>query len=110
MTSQGIRLLTETVRPHHERDPVAFAGSIGFDADPWQARVLRSQSKRIILNCSRQVGKSTITALMAQNSFGRYGTPGTCCSTTGRRAASGMSAPTLSRTTCSRSSFRIVAG
>jgi hypothetical protein len=33
--------------------------------DPWQARVLRSERRQIILNCSRQAGKSTISALLA---------------------------------------------
>ncbi len=46
-------------------DPVAFAKSVGVDADPWQARVLRSKAKRILLNCCRQAGKSTTFALRA---------------------------------------------
>ena len=33
--------------------------------DPWQRRVLESESNRILLNCSRQTGKSTVTALLA---------------------------------------------
>lgn len=33
--------------------------------DPWQAEVLRSSSKRILLNCSRQSGKSTTTSILA---------------------------------------------
>lgn len=37
----------------------------GARPDAWQARVLRSQSRRIILNCSRQSGKSTSTAALA---------------------------------------------
>jgi len=38
---------------------------LGLDPDPWQAEVLRSDAKRILLNCSRQSGKSTITAALA---------------------------------------------
>ena len=38
---------------------------MGFTPDPWQTEVLRSDSKRILLNCSRQSGKSTVTAIMA---------------------------------------------
>jgi phage FluMu gp28-like protein len=38
---------------------------LGLAADPLQARVLRTQSRRGILNCSRQWGKSTITAAKA---------------------------------------------
>jgi phage FluMu gp28-like protein len=38
---------------------------LGFEADATQARVLRSRSKRVILNCTRQWGKSTVTAAKA---------------------------------------------
>mgnify|MGYP000014573831 CR=1 FL=1 len=46
-------------------DPVCFARKLGFEPDPWQAEVLRSPAKRIILNCCRQSGKSTVAALLA---------------------------------------------
>jgi hypothetical protein len=47
-------------------DPATWAAKrLGFDPDPWQAEVLRSDSKRILLNCSRQSGKSTITSALA---------------------------------------------
>jgi len=46
-------------------NPVIFAQSLGVELDPWQEDVLRSDSKRIILNCARQSGKSTITAILA---------------------------------------------
>lgn len=46
-------------------DPVAFAERAGIVPDPWQADVLRSDAKRLLLNCSRQSGKSTTTALLA---------------------------------------------
>ncbi|MFZ0926530.1 MAG: terminase large subunit [Halobacteriota archaeon] len=45
--------------------PVVFAQSLHIDPDPWQKTVLNSTSNRILLNCSRQSGKSTITAIMA---------------------------------------------
>jgi hypothetical protein len=38
---------------------------LGFKPDPWQAELLRSNSKRLLLNCSRQSGKSTATAILA---------------------------------------------
>jgi hypothetical protein len=38
---------------------------LGFDADPTQARVLLSSSRRGLLNCTRQWGKSTVTAAKA---------------------------------------------
>ena len=46
-------------------DPVIFASRAGIEPDIWQARVLRSPSSRLLLNCSRQSGKSTVTALLA---------------------------------------------
>lgn len=46
-------------------DPVAFSEYIGITPDPWQADVLRSEHKRMLLNCSRQSGKSTTTAIKA---------------------------------------------
>ncbi len=46
-------------------DPVAFAEErLNFQPDPWQAKVKRSSSKRMLLNCSRQAGKSTASAIM----------------------------------------------
>ena len=50
----------------HALDPVAFAEDrLGFVPDPWQARVLRSRASWILLNCCRQSGKSTTTAVVA---------------------------------------------
>ncbi len=46
-------------------DPVAFARAAGIEPDDWQADVLRSSASRMLLNCSRQSGKSTITAALA---------------------------------------------
>lgn len=47
-------------------DPVYWTKhAFGFEPDPWQADVLRSRSPRILLNCSRQSGKSTVCALLA---------------------------------------------
>ena len=45
--------------------PVVFARSLGIEPDPWQQEVLRSDSKRIILNCARQTGKSSVAAILA---------------------------------------------
>jgi len=50
----------------HALDPAAWAADrLDLDADPWQARVLRSDASRVLLNCSRQSGKSTVTAVIA---------------------------------------------
>jgi hypothetical protein len=38
---------------------------LGFPPDPLQARVLETKAKRVVLNCSRQWGKSTVTATKA---------------------------------------------
>jgi hypothetical protein len=47
-------------------DRVAFAREVlEFVADPWQEVALRSSARRIILNCNRQWGKSTIAAIRA---------------------------------------------
>lgn len=47
-------------------DAVTFARErLGFRPNEQQAAVLRARSKRVILNCSRQWGKSTVTAARA---------------------------------------------
>jgi hypothetical protein len=46
-------------------DRVEFARSVGLEADDWQREVLRSEKTRILLNCCRQSGKSTIAAVIA---------------------------------------------
>lgn len=47
-------------------DPVAFAERAGLtDPDEWQIQALRSNAPRILMNCCRQSGKSTISALKA---------------------------------------------
>ena len=46
-------------------DPARLAIQAGIEPDDWQARVLRSAAPRLLLDCSRQSGKSTVTALLA---------------------------------------------
>jgi hypothetical protein len=46
-------------------DPVLLAEAAGLQPDPWQRDVLRSAAPRVWLNCTRQAGKSTMTALLA---------------------------------------------
>jgi Terminase large subunit, T4likevirus-type, N-terminal len=46
-------------------DRVAFAEALGIIPDGWQEDLLRSHSERILLNCSRQSGKSTMSAVIA---------------------------------------------
>jgi hypothetical protein len=50
----------------HSLDPVAFARErLRFLPDPTQSIVLASRSNQVILNCTRQWGKSTLTAAQA---------------------------------------------
>lgn len=46
-------------------DPVRFAGGLGFAAEGWQSRLLRSRAARALVACSRQVGKSTTVGYRA---------------------------------------------
>jgi hypothetical protein len=46
-------------------DRVAFAEELGITPDGWQRDLLRSDSDRILLNCCRQSGKSTMAAVIA---------------------------------------------
>jgi hypothetical protein len=46
-------------------DPALIMHDLSLIPDPWQARLLRSRSPRILLLCSRQLGKSTATACLA---------------------------------------------
>jgi hypothetical protein len=47
-------------------DPLFFAHhSLSFVPDTWQERVLSWQGKKLLLNCCRQSGKSTTTAILA---------------------------------------------
>ncbi len=48
-------------------DPVRLSQQAGITPDPWQADVLRSTSPRLLLNCSRQSGKSTTVATLAMH-------------------------------------------
>jgi terminase large subunit-like protein len=48
-------------------DPVQMAKGAGLELDPWQARLARSQAKKILVNCSRQTGKSTTVSAIADH-------------------------------------------
>src|SRR5215211_4360994 len=48
-------------------DRVSFAQKSGLDPDPWQRDLLESSSDRVLLNCCRQSGKSTMTAIVARH-------------------------------------------
>ena len=47
-------------------DRVAFARAVGIEKpDRWQENLLRSEASRVLLNCCRQSGKSTTSAVLA---------------------------------------------
>ena len=46
-------------------DPVELARATGVEPDPWQRDLLRSAAPRVLLNCCRQAGKSTMAAMLA---------------------------------------------
>jgi hypothetical protein len=48
-------------------DPVYMSQRAGIIPDPWQERLLSSPSNRILVNCSRQSGKSTTTGTLAMH-------------------------------------------
>jgi predicted phage terminase large subunit-like protein len=60
MISENIRSLRLSL------DPVLWAQeTFGLELDPWQIDAMRSRDKRMLFNCSRQSGKSTIAAIKA---------------------------------------------
>src|ERR671911_387326 len=44
---------------------VAFAREVGLEPDRWQEDLLHSTATRILLNCARQSGKSTVAGVLA---------------------------------------------
>jgi hypothetical protein len=46
-------------------DRAAFAQQIGIEPDDWQRDLLRSSADRVLLNCCRHSGKSTVSAILA---------------------------------------------
>ena len=53
------RLLLTTDRPPY----VEIMTRVGLAPDPWQREVLDSDHPQMLLNCSRQAGKSTVVAM-----------------------------------------------
>jgi hypothetical protein len=46
-------------------DRLEFANSLGIVPDFWQEQLLGSEAPRVLLNCSRQSGKSTMASVLA---------------------------------------------
>jgi hypothetical protein len=57
--------LTARMTARTDLTAVAMAERAGLAPDPWQARVLSSEARQLILLCSRQAGKSTVTSVLA---------------------------------------------
>ena len=59
-----MKLLSSNIA--YNLDPVLFARNcLDFRADPWQKKALRWTGQKMILNCCRQSGKSTVSAILA---------------------------------------------
>ena len=46
-------------------DPALILHEQGLEADPWQRELLLSNDRQVLLNCSRQAGKSTVVSALA---------------------------------------------
>ena len=67
---------SETVQSATLDDPIAWAERIaGLTLDPWQRDVLLSAEPRLLLNATRQSGKSTVAALKAAGRFWKAASP-----------------------------------
>ena len=46
-------------------DPARLLCARGLEPDPWQRELLLANDRQVLLNCSRQSGKSTVVAALA---------------------------------------------
>jgi len=58
-------LIRHELRRRAALTPLGFAARVGFEPDEPQKRLLTSRALKILVNCTRQWGKSTTAALMA---------------------------------------------
>jgi hypothetical protein len=58
-------LVAPTVLDRVRTDPARILVEAGLPPDPWQEDLLRSPSQRMLLLCSRQAGKSQVSAALA---------------------------------------------
>lgn len=65
--NQAANNLVSRIRETERTNAVAFARRAGISPDAWQADVLQTNAGQVILNCSRQSGKSTTTAILASH-------------------------------------------
>ncbi|MEJ7863197.1 MAG: terminase family protein [Pyrinomonadaceae bacterium] len=64
MWNQAMRAAIKERIEHERHDASLMAQRCGITPDQWQRDLLRSDAKQLILNCSRQSGKSTISAVL----------------------------------------------
>lgn len=62
---EAARRAIEKRKLRESTDPVLMARRAGLAPDPWQADVLSSEAREMILLCSRQTGKSTVSSVLA---------------------------------------------
>ncbi len=58
-------MLTTAAPRLRDSDPVTLARRLGLQADDTQQLILRSVSRRVLLNCTRQWGKTTVSVAKA---------------------------------------------
>src|SRR5215472_10509175 len=57
--------MSDCTEPVGWRPPaVQVMRNLGLEPDPWQVEVLEAGHPRLLLNCCRQAGKSTVVALL----------------------------------------------
>ncbi len=66
LLTNAARSLINKIKRREAVSPLVFAERL-IDPDSWQKNVLLSDAKQLILNCSRQTGKSMITAFLASH-------------------------------------------
>lgn len=65
LSGPGVREGALTAAVVRELDPAGIMGLVKLPPDPWQAELLRSETGRLQLLCTRQAGKSTVSAALA---------------------------------------------
>jgi len=62
---QDLKARAPARRPAIPADRLEFASALGIIPDSWQQEFLSSDSPRVLLNCARQSGKSTMAGVVA---------------------------------------------
>lgn len=67
LLSEVMRHAASIIKPPEVPDPLEFYRSTGLEPDEWQRRLLQTTARRVILNCSRQSGKSTTVGVIVMH-------------------------------------------